>query len=169
MVRFCLPEGQEEFLFRRSLIRSLITVSITLFSGFALYGADAKQTANQLIELARSGNPQLQNAIASTFDEKQLTAGTAWMGHGPDFFFATHAASQPTLFIDGVPGPTMQNLVKTDLWYAVARIKSVGELHSFYYLVTGNKFGGSLDLPAFAPSSYLQPGVPCGRRPSRPG
>jgi enterochelin esterase family protein len=36
-------------------------------------------------------------------------------------------------------------------------------LHAFYYLVGGAKFGGRLDLPAFEPRSYLQPGVPSGK------
>lgn len=133
-----------------------------MFLSHALYGVDSKLTATQLIDLARTGSPELQNAITSSFDEKQLTAGTAWLGYGPDFFFATHATSKPALFIDGRPGPVMQNLAKSDLWYAVARIELTGKLHSFYYLVNGNKFGGSLDLPAFTLFSYLQPGVPSG-------
>ena len=37
-----------------------------------------------------------------------------------------------------------------------------GKLHSFHYLVNGATFGGRLDLPAFGPLSYLQPGVPSG-------
>jgi enterochelin esterase family protein len=38
----------------------------------------------------------------------------------------------------------------------------VGKLHSFYYVINGAKVGGRLDLPAFGPASYLQPGVPSG-------
>ncbi len=56
----------------------------------------------------------------------------------------------------------MQQLAGSDLWYAAAHIEPVGRLHSFHYLVNGAKFGGKLDLPAFGPLSYLQPGVPSG-------
>jgi enterochelin esterase-like enzyme len=49
------------------------------------------------------------------------------------------------------------------LWYAVARIEELGASHAFYYQVGGAKFGGSLDLPAFGPDSYVQTGVPCGK------
>jgi enterochelin esterase family protein len=38
----------------------------------------------------------------------------------------------------------------------------VAKLHSFYYIINGAKFGGRLDLPAFGPLSYQQPGIPAG-------
>jgi enterochelin esterase-like enzyme len=121
-----------------------------------------KQSAVQLIDLAKSGSASLAGAITATFDAKDLKEGTAWAGHGPDFFFAAQAPSQPSLVIDAAPGPAMQHLPDSDLWYAAAHIEPVGKLHSFHYLVSGAKFGGRLDLPAFGPLSYLQPGVPSG-------
>jgi enterochelin esterase-like enzyme len=124
--------------------------------------AAEKSTAIQLIELAKSNAPALRNAIAATLDAKDLKEGTAWIAHGPDFFFATEAASRPELFIDGASGPPMQNLSGSDLWYASAHIEPVGKLHSFYYLIRDAQFGGRLDLPAFGPTSYQQPGVPSG-------
>lgn len=120
-----------------------------------------KLTATQLIELAKSASPGLPGAITSTFDAKDLKEGTAWAGHGADFFFAVQGQPRPQLLIDGSPGPQMQQL-GSDLWYTPARIEQLGKLHSFYYLVNGAKFGGKLDLPAFGPLSYLQPGVRSG-------
>ena len=124
--------------------------------------AQQKLTAPQLIELAKSNDPGLRDAIIARFDAKDLKEGTAWAGRGPDFFFATEAASQPTLMIDGSAGPAMQSIAGTDLWYGMAHIEPVSKLHSFCYLVSGTKFGGRLDLPALGPLSYLQPGVPSG-------
>ncbi|GAC1630262.1 MAG: hypothetical protein NVS9B14_00660 [Candidatus Acidiferrum sp.] len=121
-----------------------------------------KSAAPQLLELAKSPGPALRAAITATFDAKDLQEGTAWSGHGPDFFFVTRAAAKPQLFIDAAPGPEMRSLSGTDLWFAVARIEDLGKLHSFHYLVNGAKFGGKLDLPAFTPLSYQQPGVPSG-------
>jgi len=115
-----------------------------------------------LIELANAHSPSLQEAIAASFDAKDLKEGTAWSGHGPDFFFAIETASQPSLVIDDAPGAQMQHLSSSNLWYAPAHIEPVGRLHSFHYLIQGAKFGGRLDLPAFGPLSYLQPGVPSG-------
>ena len=115
-----------------------------------------------MIELANAHSPSLQEAIAASFDAKDLKEGTAWSGHGPDFFFAIETASQPSLVIDDAPGAQMQHLSSSNLWYAPAHIEPVGRLHSFHYLIQGAKFGGRLDLPAFGPLSYLQPGVPSG-------
>ena len=128
--------------------------------------AAEKSTAAQLIELAKSNTPALKDAITNTLDAKELKEGTAWIAHGPDFFFAIEASSKPALLIDGTPGPQMQNISGSDLWYTPARIEPVGRLHSFHYLINGvngsTKFGGRLDLPVFTPLSYQQPGVPSG-------
>ena len=124
--------------------------------------ATEKSDATQLIALAKSNRPGLRDAITATLDTNELKDGTAWIARGPDFFFATEAPAKPELFIDGRSGPPMQNLPGSSLWYAPAHIEPVGKLHSFHYLVQGAKFGGRLDLPAFSPLSYLQPGVPSG-------
>ncbi len=119
-------------------------------------------TAPQLIDLAKAKGAGLRDAITASFEAKDLKEGTAWAGHGPDFFFATQASSQPFLVIDDAPGTKMQHLAGSDLWYAAARIEPVGTLHAFHYMINGVAFGGKLDLPAFGPLSYLQPGVPSG-------
>jgi enterochelin esterase-like enzyme len=142
-----------------SRILGSFTLALCLFS--AVLAAE-KSTAPQLIELAKSPGSALREAIVATFDAKDLQEGTAWAGHGPDFFFATKASAKPQLLIDGVPGPEMHSLAGTDLWFAAAKIEAVGKLHAFHYLVNGAKFGGKLDVPAFTSLSYLQPGVPSG-------
>jgi enterochelin esterase family protein len=126
-----------------------------------LRGADAL-TATELVNLAKTNPAALEATIPSSFDAKKLAAGTAWAGHGQDFFFATEAASKPQLLVDDAPGPEMQPLANGHLWYAVARIAEVGRLHAFHYIVNGARFGGSLDVPAFTPLAYLEPGVPSG-------
>jgi enterochelin esterase-like enzyme len=139
---------------RRSVILILLLITPAL--------AAEKSTAIQLIDLAKSNSPGLRDAIVATLDAKDLRDGTAWIANGPDFFFATEASSKPQLFIDGASGPPMQNLSGSDLWYAGAHVEPVGRLHSFYYLIQGNNFGGRLDLPAFSPQSYRQAGIPSG-------
>ena len=144
---------------RRFTLRSICLFSFCLIS--SAFAAE-KRSALQLIDLAKSNIGGLGEAITGTFEAKDLNEGTAWVGHGPDFFFALHAPSQPSLVIDGASGPQMQHVTNSDLWYASARIEAVGRLHAFHYLVNGQKLGGRLDLPAFGPLSYLQPGVPSG-------
>src|SRR5256885_11499054 len=72
--------------------------------------AAEKKSALQLIELAKSNHADLRSGIEATFDAKELKDGTAWAGHGPDFFFATEAASQPTLVIDDTSLPPIRQL-----------------------------------------------------------
>jgi len=125
--------------------------------------AAEKSTAIQLTDLAKSNSPALRDAIASTFDAKDLKEGTAWIADGPDFFFALETSSRPEIAIDGISTiPKMQNISNSNLWYAAVSISPVGKLHSFFYIINNQKFGGRLDLPVFGPLSYLQPGVPTG-------
>lgn len=124
--------------------------------------AAEKLNATQLIELARSKSPGLHDAITASFEAKALKEGTAWAGRGPDFFFATEAVSEPALFVDDTPGPKMQSLPGSTLWYGVARIEGAGRAHAFHYVLEGKEFGGSLNVPVFGELSYLQPGVPTG-------
>jgi enterochelin esterase-like enzyme len=138
--------------------RSCLVVLCLMTSAFAA----EKRSAPQLTELAKSNSSGLRDAITASFEPKDLTGGTAWAGRGPDFFFALQSSAQPSLVIDNAPGPAMQRLGGSDFWYASGRIEPVGRLHSFHYLINGQKFGGRLDLPAFGPLSYLQPGVPSG-------
>jgi enterochelin esterase family protein len=127
----------------------------------------SKLAAPELIALAKAHDPGLRAGIEATFDAKALKAGTAWAGQGPEFFFAVEAASAPSLIIDDGAGTAMQPVMVADsgtgLWFAAAHIEPVGRAHQFHYLVNGARFGGSLDVPAFGPLSYLQPGVPSGQ------
>jgi enterochelin esterase-like enzyme len=125
--------------------------------------AAEKSTAAQLIALAKSNSPALHDAITTTFDAEHLKVGTAWIAQGSDFFFATEAASRPTLVIDGIPSTAqMKSVPNSNLWCASTTIGPVGKLHTFNYIIDGQKFGGPFDLPVFGPLSYQQPGVPTG-------
>src|SRR5258708_4789214 len=115
---------------------------ISDFGGFS--SAAEQSDATQLIALANTPGPALHEAITSTFDAKDLKEGTAWAARGSDFFFALQSISRPQLFIDAAPGPQMQPLAGTTIWYAGARIEQLGRVHSFHYLLAGNKFGVKL-------------------------
>src|SRR5271169_5529448 len=132
-------------------MRFLLLVLVGLF---AIRGEAAEKLgAPELISLAQAHSPELRAEIKASFEAKDLKEGTAWAGHGPDFFFAVETPSTPTLLIDDAAGPAMTQLPGTQLWYSVAHIEPVGRLHEFHYLVDGAKFGGRLDLPAFGPLS----------------
>jgi hypothetical protein len=143
----------------RDTLRATVYLCI-LFVLCACNGvAQEKRGALDLIRLAKSGSPELARSITQAFNETQLHEGTAAMGHLSSFFFALEAASKPTLMIDGAPGPELQLVPNTVLWYAIAEISKQGAIHSFFYLVQGKRFGGSTDLPVFDSFAYLEPGV----------
>src|SRR5215471_7934510 len=142
---------------------TLLLSSLGCFASAPQIFASEKLNATQLTDLAKTGSPQLQHAITATFEHQDLKEGTAWAGRGPDFFFALEAGVKPELIIDNAAGPAMQPLADANLWYAAARIDRLGKLHSFHYLLDGHKFGGKMDVPAFTPLSYLQPGVRSGK------
>ena len=140
-------------------MRSLLLATLL----FPIMAAAQQRSSVELAGLAQSQSPQLQQAIRDTFSAKDLAEGTAWRGHLHDFFFAAESDSQPTLIIDNQPATTtMQQISGTRLWYAAAQVDGLGALHRFAYVVAGKPFGGKLDLPAFTPDSYQQPGVPTG-------
>src|SRR5580658_7335298 len=135
----------------------LIAVGIAPFAWSA-----EKLTAAQLVELAKAHDSGLRAGIEATFDAKKLQDGTAWAGHGSQFFFAVESDAKPTLVIDDFAPKTMETFQGTHLWYTTADVEPVGRPHQYHYLVGGETFGGSFDLPVFGPLSYLEPGVPSG-------
>jgi hypothetical protein len=135
---------------RNAAIQVSCAAVLTLPFSIPSHAAE-KSTAPQLIALAKSASPTLRDAITTTFDAKDLKEGTAWIGRGPDFFFAVESSAKPVLFIDDAPGPQMQQLASSNLWYAVGRIEQLGKLHSFHYVVDGQKFGGRSISPPSRP------------------
>jgi enterochelin esterase-like enzyme len=147
----------------QSALYTLLLLSLTCFASAPQVFASEKLNATQLTDLAKTGSSKLLDAITATFDVRDLKDGTAWAGRGPDFFFALEAQAKPELIIDEAAGPAMQPLAGCNLWYAAARIEQLGKLHSFHYLLNGQKFGGKPDVPALTPLSYLQPGISSGK------
>src|SRR5882757_1204124 len=104
-------------------MRKLALVLLSVIS--SALGAE-KISAPQLIDLSKSNPAGLREAITASFDAKDLKEGNAWVGRGPDFFFATQSAFEPSLVIDSSAGVKMQHLADSDIWYAVVRVEPVG-------------------------------------------
>ncbi len=133
---------------------------VLLFTSSFAFGAD-KLTAPELIALTKGNPAKLQDGLVATFGEDAIKRGTAVLGHGPDFIFAVESASRPVLMLDEAAGPPMKQIPKSSIWYAVGTF-AVGTGHQFVYDIDGKPFGGSKDVPAYTPESYLKPGVPMG-------
>ena len=48
------------------------------------------------------------------------------------------------------------------MWMTTAQLRT-GHPHVFHYMVDGTRVGGNLNVPAYGPDSYPQPGVPEGK------
>jgi enterochelin esterase family protein len=139
---------------------ALILLGVAASAGLGQLALAAEaRSATELAQLAKDKSPGLKAAIEETFAAKDLQAGTAWIGHLHDFFFAVRSASRPVLMIDDASGAAMEPIKGTDLWYAAAQIERLGALHTFRYQVDGKDFGGSLNLPAYSELSYAMAGV----------
>jgi enterochelin esterase family protein len=131
---------------------------LALFLTSPLYAA-AKRSAPELIALAASGKPGLPEAIGATFSQSVLKDGRAFAARGGDFFFALESDLPPALVMDEGPPMPMKSIVGSKLWFGVIHTDKVSFDHRFHYVIGGADFGGSFDLPALGPLSYLQPGV----------
>ena len=139
-------------MFRCSLIALMIPV--------AVFPAE-KLTAPQLIEIAHKKPHDLAAAIRDSLPDEAIKKGTAFAGEGVDFVFAFESATKPEIYVDGQPSGPMTRVEKSDLWFHAAKLET-GTVHGFYYMVDGARTGGSNDVPAYGPDSYVRGGVPQG-------
>jgi enterochelin esterase-like enzyme len=133
-----------------------------LLAGTRASFAQEKPSAIDLLRLAKSGSPALEQSLRQTFNANELRDGTASKGHLSSFLFVIETPSRPTLMIDGATGPEPHALPNTELWYSVAELTKRGAVHSFFYVIEGKRFGGTNDLPVFSPFAYREPAIPSG-------
>jgi len=113
-----------------------------------------------MLQLAQfPAQPALHRALEAYFTPVQLEKGEAWLAIGPDALFAVKAASAPVLFVDGQEAVPMQ---QAGPYYIGRAILKPYTSHTFHFSVDGKPFGGRMDVPAFGPEAYEQPGVPQG-------
>ncbi len=129
----------------------------------ALLISAASFPADDLIAAARAhpDSPELRQAIANAFPAPDLTKGLAAASHGPDFFFAVDTPGDPRIVIDENDPVPMASVAGTSLHYYIAQL-TTGRTHNYHYDLAGSSFGGKENVPAYAPESYLEPGVPQG-------
>jgi enterochelin esterase family protein len=123
-------------------------------------GLAQKVPTAQLLEMARNRAPGLEQALRDTLGAENLQKGTAAAGELGEFVWAVAAARQPQLEIDY--GPPVAAWPAGSLWVHYGRLKT-GTAHRYNWVVDGKPWGGDINLAAFGPESYAQPGVPAGR------
>lgn len=125
--------------------------------------ATEKLPASKLIQMTATApnEPAFREALIATLGENRIKAGTAITGEGPDFLWAIESASSPQLIVDEQPRPPMTRIAGTDLWFETGKL-ATGKNHTYYYMVDSKRTGGDVNVAAYGPNSYEQPGVPKG-------
>ena len=129
---------------------------------FSSLNAAERGEVDRLIELAKAQpvSEAFRSELIKSFGADALKKGTAVAYHGPDFVWAVESAQQPTLFVNDEKYAAMRKVLG-DLWFHAGKLV-VGNVYKFHYVVGGAEMGGMLNLPAYTPDSYEQPGAPKG-------
>ena len=114
----------------------------------------------ELLQLARTRAPGLEQALRDTFRPANIQSGTAAAGEWGDFVFAVAAEKGPSLQINNEP--PIAAFKAGSLWVVQTRLNT-GTAYKYTWIVDGKPFGGANNLPAFGPDSYAQTGAPQGK------
>jgi enterochelin esterase-like enzyme len=143
-------------------------LAIALSAWAAIYPAHGHAMERAAMDLllamatAQSDSPEFREALIKRLGDGPIKSGEAFDSNGPDFIWAVEASAEPTLVVDDQRVGAMRRISGSNLWFHTGQLR-VGTSHRFHYLVDGKKFGGSFDVPAYTPDSYIRPGVPQGR------
>lgn len=139
------------------------SILLTLILALSVSAAE-KTPAAELLNMAKQ-DPQsaaFREALLATATADAIQKGTAFVSEGPGFLFGVESASKPSIVIDEQAGPAMRQLPGSNIWIASQTLRT-GRPHVFHYMIDGKRFGGNLNVPAYGPDSYQQPGVPEGK------
>jgi hypothetical protein len=131
-------------------------------AGLRLAGTE-RPVVDRLLQLARTqpSSEALQAELIAVMGRESIRKGTAVASNGPDFVWAVESADPPLLYVNDEKCAPMQR-VSGDLWFHAGRL-ATGNAYKFHYVINGAVFGGALNIPAYTPDSYAQPGVPEGK------
>jgi len=134
---------------------------IVLFLSAAFLLCAQKPDPAAVLKMAgKPAAPDFQKALEATFTPQQLEKGEAAIAVGPDALFAIKAAKAPQLMVNDAPAAAMK---KAGPYFIGSAKLPIYTSHTYHYMIDGKRFGGRLDLSAFGPEAYEQPGVPQGK------
>ncbi len=143
-----------------------ILTALTLAAGLISTAASAQKVSTaQLIEMARTHAPGLEQALRDTLTDANIQKGAAAAGDMGEFVWAVTADKQPNLVISAPrtgDAPPVAATRVGGLWVYQRKLKT-GTAYRYTWLVDGRAIGGANDLAAFGPDSYAQPGAPQGK------
>jgi enterochelin esterase-like enzyme len=134
---------------------------LTTLMMLAAAGASAQKVAkDELVQMAKRQEPNLEQAIRDTFTPDELTKGTAFAIDHADFLAAIQTDGRPLIQINQMPRVSAVKL--GNLWIYSGPLRA-GTAHRFNWVIDAQPFGGNNNIAAYGPDSYPQPGVPQGK------
>src|SRR5579871_2320913 len=122
--------------------------------------AAQKVSTQELLRLAQTRAPGLEQALRDTFGAENIQKGTAAAGEMGEFVWAISADKGPSLQINrDAPMPAFK---AGSLWVVQSRL-NMGAAYKYTWIADGKPIGGANNLPAFGPDSYAKAGVPEGK------
>ncbi len=134
-------------------------VLLLLVAGTSVSQAAERTLVDRLIALARTqpSSAEFRDELVAAMGADSIREGTAIVGNGPDFVWAVESEQPPVLYVNDEPYADMQK-ASGNLWYHVGTL-ALGDAYKFHYMVGNTVTGGALNIPAYTPDSYEQPGV----------
>jgi enterochelin esterase family protein len=119
--------------------------------------------ADPIFDLAKKPqSAEFQQALRRVMKDEDIKAGKAVFGEGANFVWAVEADARPDLWVNDQQYARLDPIKGTRLYVTSGKLKA-GTSHNFYYRISGNKFGGRTDVPAYLPEAYEAAGVPQGK------
>lgn len=137
-----------------------LSIAACLAAGPA--SAAERVSVKQLWDMAAKDrtSAEFRDTLVATLGDARIKAGTAYGGQGELFVWAIETPLTPRLMVDEAP-VEVAKVGDSNVWFGSGKL-TTGRNHTFYYLVDGKRVGGDVNVPAYGPDSYEQPGVPKG-------
>ncbi|MCK5746130.1 MAG: hypothetical protein KAH44_07930, partial [Oricola sp.] len=144
------------------MIRRIALVFLLFAASIGSSSAAERPLVDRLLQLAKSqpGSDAFRTELVAALGGERIEKGNAIIGHGPDFIWAVESEKRPVLYVDDEKYAEMKK-ASGNLWFYAGKL-ATGEVHKFHYMVADEVMGGSLNIAAYTPDSYAQPGVPQG-------
>src|SRR5688572_7703050 len=130
---------------------SMTRTLITLLTLAAAWAPQQNVSTQELLQMARTRDARLEQALRAAFPPDNIQRGTAAVGERGDFVWAVAAEKGPSLQINN--DPPIAAFKSGALWVVQARLNT-GAAYKYTWIVDGKPIGGANNLPAFGPDSY---------------
>jgi len=144
-------------------MRKFGCLAIGIAAALGMCFAAERKVVDRLLQLAASqpASENFRTELVAALGQENIRKGTAIAGHGPDFIWAIESGEPPVLYVDDQRFAEMRK-ASGNLWFHTGKL-ATGTAHKFHYVAGGSVVGGALNIPAYTPDSYAQPGVPQGK------